>query len=193
MSPWPRFQWVEDRARDRALGRQIYAAIVAQARNEALYLRLAVPDTVHGRFEMIVAHLALVLGRLQAGEDAQPAAGRAMLEAFVADMDDTCRRLGIGDMGVPRHVKKAAAAVIERGQAYAVAMSHSPTPASDPLAEVLVAHVWGGIGPPGDAGLGFAAYLREAAAAVADLTVADILAGRLAFPDPAAFADSAAS
>lgn len=188
MSLWPRIPWFEERARNRALGQQIYAAIVAQARNEALYLGLAVPDTVHGRFEMIVAHLALVLGRLQSGDDAEPEAGRAMLEAFVADMDDTCRRLGIGDMGVPRHVKKAAAAVIERGQTYAVAMSHAPTPEGDPLAEVLVGHVWGGSAPEDHVSRGLAAYLRSTASAVSELSVADIVAGKLNFPDPVAVA-----
>ena len=88
---------------------------MAQARSEAFYRDHGVPDTVNGRFEMIVLHVALVVARLQAEGDEGQELARTMLEAFVADVDDACRRIGIGDMGVPRHVKKATAAVLERG------------------------------------------------------------------------------
>ena len=113
---------------------------MAQARSEAFYREHGVPDTVHGRFEMIVLHVALVVARLGLEGDAGQETGRAILEAFVADMDDACRRLGIGDMGVPRHVKKAAAAVLERGNAYRAAIADSS--AGDPLATVLASEIW---------------------------------------------------
>lgn len=191
MSLWPRLAWFEERSRSRQLGREIYAAIVAQARNEVLFRDMAVPDTVLGRFEMVVAHVALVLGRLQAGsggrsEGAQSDAARAMLEAFVADMDDTCRRLGIGDMGVPRQVKRAAAAVLERGQAYAIAMSQPPSATADALADVLSQHVWAGRPDDPSAPLLLARYLRFAALALADRSLDDVMAARLGWPDPAA-------
>ena len=73
---------------------------------------------VNGRFEMIVLHVVRLVARLQAEGDEGQELARA-LEAFVADVDDACRRIGIGDMGVPRHVKKATVAVLERGAAIA--------------------------------------------------------------------------
>ena len=39
----------------------LYGAIVAQARLPAFYRDYGVPDTVEGRFELIVLHLALLL------------------------------------------------------------------------------------------------------------------------------------
>jgi cytochrome b pre-mRNA-processing protein 3 len=48
----------------------LYGAIVAQARAPALYTHLEVPDTVEGRFEMVVAHMALVLRSLVSADDA---------------------------------------------------------------------------------------------------------------------------
>ena len=42
----------------------LYGAIVAQARRPEFYEEFAIADTVEGRFEMIVLHLAVVLRRL---------------------------------------------------------------------------------------------------------------------------------
>ena len=44
--------------------RDLYGAIVAQARSLAFYTSYGVPDTVHGRFDLIVLHLVLLLARL---------------------------------------------------------------------------------------------------------------------------------
>ena len=52
---------------DPAIPSTLYGAIVAQARTPALYTDLGVPDTVEGRFEMVVAHMALALRRLGDG------------------------------------------------------------------------------------------------------------------------------
>jgi len=158
---------------------------VAQARSEPFYSSHGVPDTVHGRFEMIVLHVALVLARLEhEGADGQ-AAGRAMLEAFVADMDDACRRLGIGDMGVPRQVKKATAAVLERGNAYRAAVADDDA-ASDALADVLTAEIWRVV--PGEAAGAptLAQYVRAAVAALEAQEGAHLVAGTVDFPAVAA-------
>jgi hypothetical protein len=43
----------------------VYAAIVALARQPWLYSQAGVPDTVSGRFDMIVLHLSLLIERLR--------------------------------------------------------------------------------------------------------------------------------
>ena len=43
----------------------VYGMIVAQARSPVFYRGYGVPDTVNGRFDMIVLHLVLVLRRLR--------------------------------------------------------------------------------------------------------------------------------
>lgn len=158
---------------------------MAQARSERFFRDHGVPDTVHGRFELTVLHLALVVSRLQAGggEDA----ARAMLEAFVADMDDACRRLGIGDMGVPRHVKKATAAVLERGNTYraaiAATLDQGATVADDPLANVLATEIWPT--PPADlaAPRALADYVRAVVMSLAAQSDEHLAAGEITFPD----------
>jgi len=182
-SIWPRLSALTRRAPQRAIGLRLYEAIVAQARSEPFYRLLGVPDTVHGRFEMIVLHVALVLARLELEGAEGQAAGRAMLEAFVADMDDACRRLGIGDMGVPRQVKKATAAVLERGNAYRAAMANGD---GDALATVLAAEIWrhapayehGGA----SGAVALADYVRRAITSLEEQAGAELVAGNVGFP-----------
>ncbi|HWV82409.1 MAG TPA: ubiquinol-cytochrome C chaperone family protein [Hyphomicrobiaceae bacterium] len=155
---------------------------MAQARSEAFYRQHGVPDTVHGRFEMIVLHLALVLARLEPEGNGGQETGRAMLEAFVEDMDDACRRLGIGDMGVPRHVKKAAAAVLERGNAYRAAMADSTS--ADALATVLASAIWQEPAERARGAVLLAEYVRRAVASLERQAGAGLLAGSVDFPAP---------
>lgn len=182
---WPRLPRFTTRAPQRRAGLSLYEAIVAQARSEAFYRAHGVPDSVNGRFEMIVLHVALVVARLQAeGEDGKELA-RAMLEAFVADVDDACRRLGIGDMGVPRHVKKAAAAALQRGDAYRVAMAAPRTAENDPLADAVGAHAWGDPLPEDPAGRrALANYVRRTVASLDAQPSERIVAGAVWFPEP---------
>ena len=191
LSLWPRLSSLTGRAPRRRAGLRLYEAIVAQARSEPFFRQHGVPDTVHGRFELTVLHVALVVSRLQAeGEEGQELA-RVMLEAFVADMDDACRRLGIGDMGVPRHVKKATAAVLERGNAYRAAIVATPSPSGEPnddaLARVLAAEIWPETpaGSPADPTMprGLADYVRAAAVSLAEQSREDLIAGAVTFPD----------
>ena len=182
-SIWPRLSALVRRAPQRGIGVKLYEAIVAQARSEPFYRLHGVPDTVHGRFEMIVLHVALVLARLELEGAEGQAAGRAMLEAFVADMDDACRRLGIGDMGVPRQVKKATAAVLERGNAYRAAMANGD---GDALATVLAAEILSDAtahetGEATGAGA-LADYVRRAITSLEGQVGAELVAGTISFP-----------
>jgi cytochrome b pre-mRNA-processing protein 3 len=180
---WPRLARNSARTLQRRAGLSLYEAIVAQARSEVFYRDHGVPDTVNGRFEMIVLHAVLVVARLQAeGEEGRELA-RGMLEAFVADVDDACRRLGIGDMGVPRHVKKATAAVLERGTIYRAAMAAPRSPVDDPLARAVGAHAWGEPLPDDPAGRqALADYVRRAVASLDAQRGERIVAGAVSFP-----------
>lgn len=91
------------RGRDRSEALPLYDAVVARAREPHWYVEGAVPDTLDGRFDMVMAVLAMVLLRLE--RDADGAASTAVLtERFVDDMDAQVRQIGFGDMVVGKHV-----------------------------------------------------------------------------------------
>lgn len=161
-----------------AIALALYGAIVAQARNPALYTDFEVADTVTGRFEMVTLHVILVLDRLERlGETARPL-GQRIFDLYVKDMDNSLRELGIGDLGVPKRMKKMAQAFFGRHDAYRQALA-----AGDPvrLAETIARNVY----PDGNpaAAKALAAYVLASRSAPLDTA-----AGSAAFADLAAYA-----
>ena len=108
------FDWLNSRLAGKTAADTLYGEIVSAARAPKFYRDWGVPDTVEGRFEMIALHLALALDRLSVEGEAGQALGRAVTEACIVDLDDNMREIGIGDLAVPRKIKKAAAALFDR-------------------------------------------------------------------------------
>ncbi|PHQ70321.1 MAG: hypothetical protein COB93_05760 [Sneathiella sp.] len=100
----------------------IYAAIVSQSRKPAFYQLAAVPDTVDGRFEMISLHAFLVMRQLK-GEDKQSQKLSQMIfDLMFADMDQSLREMGVGDLGIGKRIKLMAKAFYGRIVAYEAAL-----------------------------------------------------------------------
>jgi cytochrome b pre-mRNA-processing protein 3 len=158
----------------------LYGMIVAQARSPVFYRDYAVADTVNGRFDLLLAHLALVVGRLMREEEGK-ATGQALFDRFCADMDDNLREIGIGDLSVPKHMKRVGEAFYGRAQAYERALAEKHGTA---LIEVVARNVYGGSGD--DAAPRLAAYIRRIAADLDRQPVTAIAAGALSFPSPRA-------
>src|SRR3569832_138780 len=78
----------------------LYGMIVAQARRPTFYSGYAVPDTVNGRFDLLLLHVALVVDRLMR-EEASRQTGQALFDLFCADIDDNLREMGVGVLSVP--------------------------------------------------------------------------------------------
>src|SRR6476661_10185181 len=96
---WPFNHFKKSRIASHRTIEAIYGMIVTQAREPLFYRDLGVPDTVNGRFDLIVLHLWMVLRRL--GEIADMAQlAQALFDRFCADMDDKLREVAIGDLAV---------------------------------------------------------------------------------------------
>ncbi|MBB4304808.1 cytochrome b pre-mRNA-processing protein 3 [Rhodobium orientis] len=166
----------------------LYAAIMAQARQPSLYTDHEVPDTLNGRFELLLLHVILVLYRLKSEDAATREKGRQLSERFFTDMDGTLREMGVGDLSVPKKIKKMAKAYFGRLGAYDGALDHDADQPED-LVAVIDRNVF-----PDAANLGaaatLAAYVRATERALAATSVEDVLGARIAWPDPAAFADA---
>src|SRR5262245_14463402 len=124
----------------------VYAAIVALARRPWLYLKAGVPDTVNGRFDMIVLHHVLVMERLRDGGPATAAFSQALLETMFTDMDRSLREMGVGDLSVARQMRTLAGAYYGRAIAYRQAFAAAD---ADPaVAAVLARNLYPAETPP---------------------------------------------
>ncbi len=104
--------------RTRSVADKLLGPTVAQARRPEFYTGLGVADTLDGRFDMIVVHLILVLRRLKAHRDL----AQAIFDGFFADMDQSLREMGVGDLTVPKKIKAMTQAFYGRVEAYSPAV-----------------------------------------------------------------------
>ena len=169
--------WLRSRSRAGQTASGLYGSIVTQARTPAFYTRGAAPDTIEGRFGVIAVHMFLVLERIRQEGAAGNEFARALLEHLLTDMDDSLREIGIGDMGVPRRVKKAAAALHEQIEVYRSALA---APSDEALKAAIASYVLLDNGS-GDPAL-LANYVRRATLGLTQQPWSEIGAGRIAFP-----------
>jgi cytochrome b pre-mRNA-processing protein 3 len=156
----------------------LYGTIVAQARAPAFYRIYGVPDTVGGRLEMIMLHAVLLLRRLEGEAPSIRALGQGLFDRFCRDMDDSMRELGVGDLAVPRRMRRIGEAFYGRQAAYRDALDATD---DERLAAALQRNVFAGAAKRQPASE-LAAYVREAARRLAAQDGFE--RGQLAFPDP---------
>jgi cytochrome b pre-mRNA-processing protein 3 len=173
----------------------LYRAIVTEARHPEFYIGYGVPDTVGARFDMLVLHLALVLRRLRGegdpqsrgerGGEADPGErARELADFFFREMDRALREMGVGDVAVPKRMRKLAAAWNGRSLAYDRALAEGRI---DDLAAALARNVFAEAADADRAAAALARHVVAAAEALAALPLADLLAGRIVWPDPARY------
>jgi len=108
--------------KDEARVAAIYGQIVAQARQPGFYDGLGVPDTLEGRYDMLVLHAFLYMHRLKNEAEPVKAVAQEVFDLMFADMDRSLREMGIGDLTVPKKIKKMAQAFYGRTAAYDAAL-----------------------------------------------------------------------
>lgn len=159
---------------------RLYGAIVAQARRPAFYTDFAVPDTIEGRFELLLLHTFLVCHRLKGEGEEGRDVSQAVFDAFLDDMDRTLREMGVGDLSVPKRMKKIGQAFYGRTAVYDAALAEG----GDSLEVALARNVLE-CEPGKNGSARFAAYVREAARQLSETSLAKILAAESLFPSPA--------
>jgi len=165
----------------------LYGVIVAQARSPAFYAAYGVPDTVQGRFDLVVLHMVLLLRRLGRDSAAARSLGQRLFDAFCRDLDGNLREMAIGDLAVPRHMRHFAEAFYGRQAAYLAALESADGRAFE---NALARNIFA-LSEPDDRAVQLARY---ACAAVRELDARreeDLAAARLGFPDPEAFINQA--
>lgn len=99
------FNFLKKKSGNDDLTHTLYAIIVKQARKLEFYEDLGVPDTPDGRFDMILLHAYLLFRRLKDEDERAGEIAQSVFDLMFADMDQSLRELGVGDIGVSHRIK----------------------------------------------------------------------------------------
>ncbi|HEX8373618.1 MAG TPA: ubiquinol-cytochrome C chaperone family protein [Geminicoccaceae bacterium] len=154
----------------------------AASRMPGLYTHLGVPDTVEGRFECLTLHVVLVLRRLNRLPAPAADVAQDLVNSVFLQLDASLRELGVGDVGVPKRMKKLGAAFYGRAEGYDAALDSGDRAA---LAQVLARTV---IGNDAADAAGLARYTLAAAESLARDDLDALMDAGPRFPAPAPFA-----
>ncbi len=104
----------------------VYATALEHTRKEEFYTEYGVPDTFDGRFDLLLVHIFLVFNRMMKDNEISAADfNQALFDETFKDMDQTLREMGIGDMGIPKHMRKMMKAFNGRMHSYQFAIKEN--------------------------------------------------------------------
>ena len=135
---------------------KLYLKLVGQARRPEFYTSCGVPDTLDGRFDMIVLHAFLLMARLKRDRDEAAPLRQALFDVMFADMDRSLREMGLS------------------------------ADADTALAAALRRNLYGTVQPEIAHPARMAHYVRREAASLARQDLEDLLAGQVTFGPPPA-------
>ena len=152
----------------------LYGVCVTQARQPIFYTTLEAPDTVYGRFDLLILHVLLVIQRLRPYTKQT----QQLFDILFADTDKNLRELGVSDISIARKMKPMLSAFYGRAKVYEEALGKSDAS----LAEALRRNIYGDLPVEEETAQRLAAYIRDAHIMLAAQNTEDILAGRMSFP-----------
>src|SRR5262249_37368350 len=131
------------------------------------------PPPFTGRLEMIMLHMVLVLQHLERGAASLRTLGQGLFDAFCRDLDGNGREIGVGDLAVPRTMRRIGEAFYGRQAAYDAALDALE---DERLAAALQRRAQSRVA------FWLALYVRESVRRIAAQN--QLERAQLAFPDP---------
>lgn len=131
------------RALRKKTAKTLYDLAVTKAREPVFYRDYHVPDTIDGRYEMISLHIILLIRRLNALEKKKEA--QSLFDIMFVIMDKSIREIGVGDLSVPKHMKRMMKGFKGRAFNYTQALENNDM---DALTESVIRNVYGTVKDP---------------------------------------------
>ncbi|TLP43414.1 MULTISPECIES: ubiquinol-cytochrome C chaperone family protein [Cohaesibacter] len=156
----------------------LYREIVAQARQPEFYIDYQVEDSVTGRFEMIVLHAYMLFHRLRDEDQQARDLGQAVFDRFFKDMDHSLREIGIGDLSVPKKIKKMAQAFYGHVGAYDTSREEG----DESFAAALTRNIYPDTDGIHDKAPALVDYVQACTQALAEQSVENFAKGQIHFP-----------
>jgi cytochrome b pre-mRNA-processing protein 3 len=154
--------------------RAVYRSVVEAARDPVFYRDYAVPDTMEGRFDLMLLHLFVIMYSHQHQQGR--IFGQALFDATFAHMGEDLRQAGFGDMGIPKRMRRMMIAFNGRMHAYAQAMQDGTLDVS------LARNLYGTVeNPPVYVVSAMADYVRDNISFMAEQDFKAIASGNVQF------------
>jgi cytochrome b pre-mRNA-processing protein 3 len=153
----------------------LYQRTAAASREPFLYLDLGVPDTVEGRFEAVTLHVILVVRRLRQLPGPADEVAQDLVDCFFRHLDASLRELAVGDLAVPKRMKRLGEAFNGRSRAYLEAVGGGDDAS---LATTLARNVLGTAEPAWR----LASYVRQSEVELAGSSLEGLLTEGPRFP-----------
>ena len=96
----------------------IYQKIVYISRNKIFYTKYNVPDSIDGRFDMLVLITIIVVYRLSKIKNEGIELSQKIFDIVFKDLDYSLRELGAGDVSVANNMKKLISSYMGRQKIY---------------------------------------------------------------------------
>lgn len=162
------------------VARNLYGEIVVQSRRPAFFLDCGLPDTVDGRFDLLVLHVFFVMHRLKRDPADTGELAQALFDVLFEDLDESLRELGVGDMGVGRRIKAMAEGFYGRTLAYERALEDG----EEALEHCVRRNLFAGAEADSAKVRALARYIGREAAALAAQDLARLARGEVTFGPP---------
>ena len=96
----------------------IYEKVVLISRNKSFYTKLSVPDTIDGRFDLLVLFSVIVIFFLNQSGANGKLLSQMLFDKIFLDLDLSLREVGAGDAGVNIKIKKMVQSYMGRQKVY---------------------------------------------------------------------------
>ncbi len=156
---------------------KLYASLVKKSRQPEFYTDLGVPDTFDCRFDMLIVHVFLVLHRLKRDHHQTSGMAQEIFDIMFADMDQSLRETGVGDMGIGKRIKAMARALYGRITAYEDGLNGDDTV----MANALRRNLFRNMTPDDDNVARMASYVRHSVAVLDAQETSVLLSGKVEF------------
>ena len=156
---------------------RLYQAVAAQSRRPEFYLDAGVPDTVDGRFDLILLNAFLVMHGLRQSPEETDGFQQALFDEIFAHMDQSLREMGVGDARLSRQVKAMAEAFYGRVTAYEEGLAGG----EGVLEDALQRNLYGTTDVSGTSVALMADYVRRQAGAMDSEMLREVMVGQIQF------------
>ena len=125
------------KSRNRPLIDRLHGEIMAGARQPVFFVEYGVADTLEGRFEILCLVSTIALRAMSALPEPGPGIAQEVTDSLFAHFDVALREIGIGDVTVPKRMKKMASGYMGRSSAYLAGFSDAEAGKAETLALAL--------------------------------------------------------